>query len=450
MVTTVVLLPRLLVPVRPRLQVLEQMAVVIRGEQIAAVMPRAEALASYTDAVRVELPEHVLVPGFINMHTHSAMTLLRGYADDLNLQVWLNEHIWPAEKAFLSPEFVHDGVRLAIAEMLRGGTTCFNDLYFFPEVAAATAVESGMRACIGLPVIDVPTVWAADENEYIAKGLEVSAGWENEPLVSTVLAPHAPYSVNDPALERVAELAEKHDLRVHMHVLESSWEVTESMRRHGKSTLDRLNDIGLLNERLLAVHMTQLDEAGREMVSGHAVNVIHCPESNLKLGNGICPAADLLGRGVNLALGTDGAASNNDLDLLAEARSAALLAKGYAADPCALNAFQALEMLTINAATALGKEHRLGSVEAGKLADLCAIRLDRLQTTPMYDVVSHLVYAVSSQQVSHVWVAGRMLLQDGQFLHMDSGDIMDRANGWAHRISAETRVKRSREYKFHE
>lgn len=447
---TVLLLPRFLVPVRPRLQVLEHMAVVITGEHITAILPREEAMARYENAVRVELPRHVLLPGFINMHTHSAMTLLRGYADDLNLQVWLNEHIWPAEKAFLSPKFVHDGVRLAIAEMLRGGTTCFNDLYFFPEVAAATAVETGMRACIGLPVINVPTVWAAHEDDYIDKGLDVSASWQNEPLITTVLAPHAPYSVEDAALRRISKLSEKRDLRVHMHVLESAWEVAESMRQHGKPTLDRLNDVGLLNERLLAVHMTQLDPHSLAKVADTAANVIHCPESNLKLGNGICPVAHLMEHGVNLALGTDGAASNNDLDLLAEARSAALLAKGYAADPCALNAFQTLEMLTINAARALGQEQRLGSVEAGKLADLCAIRLDALQTTPMYDVVSHLIYAVSSQQVSHVWVGGRMLLKDGKFLHMDSEDIMGRANDWSKRITDETRFTRSREYMIHD
>jgi 5-methylthioadenosine/S-adenosylhomocysteine deaminase len=449
-VDTVLILPRLLVPVRPRLEVLEQMAVVVEGEYIVAVLPRSEALERFKEATRIELPEHVLMPGFINMHTHSAMTLLRGYADDLNLQVWLNDHIWPVEKAFLGPGFVHDGARLAIAEMLRGGTTFFNDLYFFPEVTAAVAVETGMRACIGLPVIDVPTVWAANENACIEKGLEVSASWKNEPLITTSFAPHAPYSVGDNALGRVAELSERLDMRVHMHVLESSWEISESLQRHGKPTLERLDDIGLLNERLLAVHMTQLNGTDLEALSRTAVNVIHCPESNLKLGNGICPVARLLGHDINLALGTDGAASNNNLDLLAESRSAALLAKGYAADPCVLNAFQALEMLTINAARALGKEHQLGSVEAGKLADLCAIRLDSLQTTPMYDVVSHLIYAASSQQVSHVWVGGRMLIQDKQFLYLDTGDIMDRANDWAKRIATETRATGSREYKFHE
>jgi len=437
---TVLLLPGLLVPMEPRLQVLEQMAVVIEGEYITAVLPRNEALAVHKDARCIDMPEHVLIPGLINMHTHSAMSLLRGYADDLDLQVWLNEHIWPVEKLFLGAGFVHDGSMLAIAEMLRGGTTCFNDLYFFPEVTAAAAVEAGMRACIGLPVIDVPTPWAANDQEYIDKGLEVSASWQDEPLISTALAPHAPYSVGDKALERIAELSEMQDMRVHMHVLESEWEIDESTRRHGKSTLDRLRDVGLLNERLLAVHMTQLNGTDLRVLSETGVNVIHCPESNLKLGNGICPVARLLENGVNMALGTDGAASNNNLDLLAEAKTAALLAKGYSSDPCVLNAFQTLEMLTINAAKALGRSNQLGSIKVGKLADMCAIRMDSLQTTPMYDVISHLVYAVSSQQVSHVWVAGRMLLQDGEFLHLDVDDIIERAKRWAGRIAVETGV----------
>lgn len=441
---TVMLLPRLLLPVRPRSMVLEQMAVVIEGELITDVLPRSEAFIKYQDASRIELSEHVLMPGFINMHTHSAMSLLRGYADDLDLQVWLNDHIWPVEKAFLSAGFVTDGSRLAIAEMLRSGTTFFNDLYFFPEVTAEAAVETGMRACIGLPVIDVPTVWAANEDEYIDKGLDIRSNWQSESLISAALAPHAPYSVGDEALVRVAELSAEHGMRVHMHVLESSWEIDESLRQHGKPTLERLADVGLMNERLLAVHMTQLNGTDLLALSETAVNVIHCPESNLKLGNGICPVARLHEHNINLALGTDSAASNNNLDLLAEARTAALLAKGYSGDPCVLNAFQALEMLTINAAKALGESHRLGSVEVGKLADLCAIRMDSLQTAPMYDVISHLVYAASSQQVSHVWVGGRMLLQDAQFLHMDVGDIIGRAGYWAERIKAENGMARAR------
>ncbi len=412
------------------------MAVAMEGERIVAVLPRADAFARFQDASHVELPRHVLLPGFINMHTHSAMSLLRGYADDLNLQAWLNDHIWPVEKAFVGPKFVHDGTRLAMAEMLRGGTTCFNDNYFFPEVTAAAAVAAGMRASIGLPVIDVPTAWADHVDDYINKGLKVSSGWQGETLLSTAFAPHAPYSVDDEAFGRIIALSARHDMRVHMHVLESEWEVGESLRQHGKSTLDRLNDLGLLNERLLAVHMTQLGASDIALLSDTNVNIIHCPESNLKLGDGFCPVARLLEQDINLALGTDGAASNNNLDLLAEARTAALLAKGVAADPCTLKAFEALEMLTINAATALGQAQEIGSIEAGKLADMCALDMDFLQSTPMYDVVSHLIYAASSQQVTHVWVGGRMLLEDSSFTGMDLDEIIDRAKRWAVRIAA--------------
>jgi 5-methylthioadenosine/S-adenosylhomocysteine deaminase len=424
----------LLVPVRPRLQVLEQMAVVLEAGRIIAIVAREEALASYPNANIIDLAEHVLLPGFINMHTHTPMSLLRGYADDLQLQEWLNDHIWPTERAFLGSSFVRDGSRLAIAEMLRGGTTCFNDMYFFPEATAEVAIEAGVRACIGIPIISMPTPWAANEDECLAKGLEISGDWANEALISTSLAPHAPYSVGNAALERIAELSATLDMRVHMHVLESEWEVGESIRQHGKPTLERLADYDLLNERLLAVHMTQIDEVNLQELAEAAVNIIHCPESNLKLGNGICPVGRLLEHNINVALGTDGAASNNDLDIITEARTAALLAKGVTGDPCVLNAFQALEMMTINAATALGQADKIGSIEVGKQADLCAIRMDSLQTTPMYDVVSQLIYAASSQQVSHLWVAGRMLLEDKKFLHLDESDIMDRANYWAKRI----------------
>lgn len=414
---------------------------VIEGQRIAAVLPRAEAFAQYAEADRIELPRHVLLPGFVNMHTHSAMSLLRGFADDINLQAWLNDHIWPIEKTFLGPEFVRDGSRLAIAEMLRGGTTFFNDLYFFPEVTAGAALEAGMRACIGLPVIDVPTAWATNANDCIDKGLNLSSEWQGEVLLSTSFAPHAPYSVDDEAFARIAELSARYDMRVHMHVLESDWEIGESQRQHGKPTLDRLHDLGLLNERLLAVHMTQLRSSDIALVSAANVNIIHCPESNLKLGSGLCPVARLLEQNVNVALGTDGAASNNNLDLLAESRTAALLAKGVSSDPCALTAFEALEMLTINAAAALGQAQEIGSIEVGKMADMCAVDMDFLQSTPMYEVVSQLIYAASSQQVTHVWVGGRMLLENSRFIHLDLDDIIDRAKHWAVRIAADSGAK---------
>ena len=437
---TVLLLPRLLIPVRPGLQVLENMAVAVNGDLITAVLPRADAIEKFPEAEQFELTEHVLLPGFINMHTHSAMSLLRGYADDMNLQVWLKDYIWPVEKAWLCEDFVHDGTMLSMAEMLRGGTSCFNDLYFYPEITARAAIETGMRASIGIPVVEFPTSWAANADEYIDKGLEVSAAWEDEALITTTFAPHAPYTVGDHALARIASLSEAHNMPVHMHLLESRWEVEESLKQHRKTPLERLHDLGLMNERLLAVHMTQLDDAGVLAVADAGVNVIHCPESNLKLGAVICPVSRLLEQGVNLALGTDGAASNNDLDILGECRTAALLAKGAVGDPCVLDAFQALEMLTINAAKALGQEHRIGSIEVGKLADMCAINLDSLRTTPMYDVVSHLIYAASSQQVSHLWVGGRLLLAEGEFTCINESDIKHRANNWAHRITMKSGV----------
>lgn len=434
------ILPRLLVPVRPARQVLENMAVAVRGADIVAVLPRKAALARWPGARRIALDEHMLLPGLINMHTHSPMTLLRGYADDLDLQVWLNDFIWPAEKAFMGPDFVKTGTELAIAEMLRGGTTCFSEMYFFPEIIAAAAREAGMRAWVGAPVIMFPTAWANGCDECIDKGLSLGERWRDDPLITTALAPHTPYSVDDAALRRVAMASEENGMRIHMHVLETAWETGESQRQHGKATLQRLADLGLLNERLLAVHMTQLADADLPGLAEAGVNVIHCPESNLKLASGMCPVADLMDAGVNVALGTDGAASNNDLDLLAEARTAALLAKGVAADPCVLDAFQALEMMTMNAAAALGQADRIGSVEAGKLADLCAIRLDALSTTPVYDPVSHLIYAASSRQVSHVWVGGRALLADGEFLHMDTTTLIEQAHAWQKRISAGTGV----------
>jgi 5-methylthioadenosine/S-adenosylhomocysteine deaminase len=383
---------------------------------------------------RVELPHHVLLPGLMNMHAHSAMTLLRGYADDLDLNVWLNEHIWPAEKRWLGEEFVADGVRLAMAEMLRGGTTFFNDNYFFPEVTATAAAEAGMRAISGLPIIEFPTPWAQDLDGYIDRGLEVHADWRDHPLVTTAFAPHAPYTVHDEALGRIRDLSERHDLPVHMHVLETEWEIRHSLEHHEQRPLDRLDRLGLLNTRLLAVHMTQLSPADVARLADAGVHVVHCPESNLKLASGVCPVPDLLAAGVNVCLGTDGAASNNDLDLLAEARTSALLAKGVSGDPKAVSAHEALEMLTINAARAIGREGDLGSVEAGKLADLCAVDLRHAATQPLHHVVSQLVYATSASQVSDVWVGGRRLLEGGRLTTLDLDALLDKAAFWAGRL----------------
>jgi 5-methylthioadenosine/S-adenosylhomocysteine deaminase len=432
-----VLLPRYLVPVRPDAGVLEQHAVAMQSGRILDVLPEAEARGRYAEAQWLELPTHALLPGLVNMHTHSAMTLLRGYADDLELNTWLREHIWPAERRWLSPEFVRDGTELAVAEMLRGGTTCFSEMYFFPEIIAEVVEAAGLRACIGSPIIEFETAWAQGFDDYFDKAMQLHADLQGHDRLTMALAPHAAYTVTDAVLERIAKLSDEHDLRVHMHLLEIAWEIKHSMQEHGVRPLRRLQRLGLLNERFLAVHMAHLGEDDIALLAGQGVNIVHCPESNLKLASGFCPVAKLLEAGVNVTIGTDGAASNNNLDLLGEMRTAALLAKGLAADPCAVDAATAVEMITINAATALGLQDEIGSVEAGKAADLCAIDLDWPETQPVHHVLSQVVYAASSRQVSDVWVNGRRLLEQGRLVTLDVDKVRDHARRWNGRMAVQ-------------
>lgn len=425
-----VLLPRYLVPVRPRGQVLEDHAVVVEGERIAAIQPREEALSRFPAADRVELTSHVLLPGLINMHTHSAMALLRGYADDLELSTWLKEHIWPAEKRWMSADFVRDGTILAVAEMLRGGTTCFNEMYFFPEVIADVVEAAGLRACLGAPVIEFETAWADDFEDYLAKAESLVARLEGNPRIWPALAPHAAYTVDDAMLERISVMAVERDLGVHMHLLEIAWEIQHSLQEYGQRPLKRLDGHGLLNRRFMAIHMAHLGEDDVSLLAERDVNVVHCPESNLKLASGFCPVSQLLEEGVNVCIGTDGPASNNNLDLLGEMRTASLLAKGLANDPCAVDAATALEMTTINAARALGREQSIGSIEPGKQADFCAIDLDWPETQPIHHVLSQVVYAASSRQVSDVWVAGERLLEHGQLTTLDLDEVLALSRRW--------------------
>ncbi len=429
------LLPRYLLPVRPRGEVLTGHAVVIEGGAISGIETRAAALEKFPDAERIELPSHVLLPGLINMHTHSAMSLLRGYADDLALDTWLNDHIWPAEQRWLSEEFVRDGTELALAEMIRSGTTCFNEMYFFPDVIAETVNRTGLRGCIGLPIINVESAWGADYEEYLAKALDLHENHDFGELVMTSLAPHAMYTVTDDLLVQIAEISARDGVPVHIHLLEVAGEIKYSLSEHGVRPLDRLQKLGLLNSRLIAVHMAHVAEGDIERLAEAGVNVVHCPESNLKLASGMCPVAALVDGGVNVAVGTDGAASNNDLDILGELRTAALLAKGVAGDPCVLDAVTAIEMVTINAARALGLEDKLGSLEPGKYADLCAVDLNWPETQPVHHhVTSQLVYSASSRQVSDVWVAGRRILQDGELTTLDLGTVLDKARRWNRRM----------------
>ncbi len=425
---------RWIVPVTPAGVTLEEHALAIADGRIAGVCPVREARERYAPAVTHRLADHALIPGLVNTHTHAAMTLFRGLADDLPLMEWLEQHIWPAETQWVSEAFVRDGTRLAVAEMLRGGTTCFNDMYFFPDETARVASAAGIRATVGLIVIDFSTVWAGDANEYIAKGLEVHDQLRNDPLVQVAFAPHAPYTVSDEPLARIGVLAEELDIPVHIHVHETRDEVTRSVARFGERPLARLDRLGLLSPHLLAVHMTQLEDAEIRRVAACGAHVVHCPESNLKMASGFCPVQRLLGAGTNLALGTDGAASNNDLDMLGEMRTAALLAKGVSGEASALQAAQALEMATLGGARALGLEERIGTLEPGKEADVAAIDLCTIETEPLYHPISQIVYAAGRAQVTDAWVAGRHLLKERVLLTLDEGALRARAREWRGRI----------------
>lgn len=430
------LVPDWVVPVVPEGRVMTGTAVVLDGERIEALVPAAELSAGFADAERIDLPGRALVPGLINMHTHSAMALLRGLADDLPLMRWLEDHIWPVEGQLMGPDYVRAGTELAMAEMLRGGTTTFNDNYFFPDVTAEAAIRAGMRCVVGMPMIRFPTAWAQTADEYFERGLAVHERFADEPLVGVGFVPHAPYSVDDDAFRRIRALAEELDLTVHLHLLEAADEIESSQREYGLHPLERLDALGLLDSRLLAVHMTQLTDPDIERIAAAGVHVLHCPDSNLKLASGICPVAKLDAAGVNVCIGTDSAASNNDLDLLAEARLASLLAKGTSGDPEAVPAARALSMATIHGARALGLEDRIGSIEAGKQADLAAIRLDTIETQPVHHVVSQVVYAAPRSSFTDVWVAGRRLLADRELTTFDEAALLEQTRQWRERIDA--------------
>ena len=427
---------RWIVPVQPYGIVLEDHAVAVAGDRIEAVLPIADARERYAPRQRVELAHHALIPGLVNAHTHNAMTLMRGLADDLPLMRWLKEHIWPAEAKAIGPEFVRDGVELAVAEMLRGGTTCCNENYFFPDIQAATYRRLGFRAMVALPIIEFPSAWASSRDEYFDKGLAVHDEFRGEPLIGTSLGPHAPYTVSDASFERVRLIADQLDIPVHLHLHETAQEVEDSKREHGARPFARMRSLGLVNDHLIAVHMTQLTDAEIAACAEAGVSVAHCAESNLKLASGFCPAEKLRRAGVNLAIGTDGCASNNDLDMFGEMRTAALLAKAVANDASALDAAGTLHAATMGGAAALGWSDRIGSIEAGKLADLAAVRLDALETQPMYSVVSQIVYAAGRHQVSDVWIAGQRKLDGGVLADLDVDALIAKAARWRDRIAA--------------
>lgn len=425
---------RWIIPVDPDGAVYENYSIAVANRKILELLPTADAMLKYQAAEVRQLDRHALIPGLINSHTHAAMTLFRGIADDLPLMEWLNEHIWPAEQKWISNEFVEDGSRLAIAEMLRGGTTCFNDMYFYPDHTAEIAMEAGIRAVIGLIMLDFPTAWARDPEEYLEKGEHVHDRFKHSPLIRTAFAPHAPYTVSDSPLQRIGTIAEELDVQIHMHVHETESEVRQSVEQHGKRPLQRLNELGLVSNRLVAVHMTQLNADEIELAAKFGVNIIHCPESNLKLASGYCPVAELLKSGINLATGTDGAASNNDLDMVGEMRTTGLLAKAIAGDPSAVPAHTALQMATLNGARALGIDSFTGSLTPGKEADIVAIDLDVLETQPLYDPVSQIVYSSSRNQVTDVWIGGKQVLENRELLTINEEQVRQKAKHWQEKL----------------
>ena len=413
---------------------LEHHSVVISGQRIVDILPTTLAREFYSPLENVELDEHLLIPGLINLHTHAAMSLMRGLADDLPLMTWLKENIWPVEAAMVSRAFVRDGTLLACAEMLRGGVTTFNDMYFFPDAAAEAAAEVGMRATLGITVIEFPNNYASDASDYLHKGLTVLDQWRDHPLISFCLAPHAPYSVSNASFERVQTLAAQLELPIHIHIHETSDEIRQHLEEFGCRPIYRLFQLGILGGQFIGVHGVYLLEDELDLLARHNGSIAHCPTSNLKLGSGIAPVSAMLERGINVGLGTDGAASNNRLDILSEMRLASLLAKGVNGNAEEVSAWQALYMATLGGAIALGKERDIGSITVGKLADLAAIRLNDFNLAPCYHPVSHLVHCAGRENISHVWVDGKCRVRDKIMIGFNIMELKNTIRLWQNRL----------------
>ncbi|NWG88137.1 MAG: TRZ/ATZ family hydrolase [Hydrogenophilaceae bacterium] len=425
-----------IIPVEPEQVVLSDHSLCMRDGRIVDILPREEAGQKYQAAQHLRLPDHALIPGLVNLHSHAAMALLRGYADDLPLMTWLQEHIWPTEKRWVSSEFVYDGSRLACLEMLKGGITCFNDMYFFPESTVQAATEAKQRIAAGIIVIDFPSAYAADLDGYLQKGLALRDAMHHHPLVSFCLAPHAPYSTSDRSLEKVLTYAKQLDLTIHMHVHETHDEIHQSIDQYGVRPLERLRQLGLLGPEFIGVHAVHLLNEEVELLAEYNCHVAHCPTSNLKLAAGVAPKASMLLRGINIGIGTDGPASNNRLDCWQEMRLAALLAKGVSGKADIVPAHYALRMATLNGARALGLDSEIGSLQVGKQADVVAVDLSGPNTQPCYNPLSQLVYSAGRQEVTHVWVAGQEVVRDKVCLTLDEPKILSQARHWQQKLTS--------------
>jgi 5-methylthioadenosine/S-adenosylhomocysteine deaminase len=414
--------------------VLENHALVINKGKIHSILPSENAAKQYSAKSTEKYSSHAIIPGLINSHTHIAMNYFRGLADDLALMNWLNNHIWPAEKKWVSHEFVRDASFFAMAEMIRSGTTCFNDMYFFLEATAEAADIAGLRAHIGITVIDFPTNWAQTTDEYFTRGLAFFERYKQHERITATLAPHAPYTVSDPSMLRVKEMAETHNLKINLHLHETADEVNQSLTQIKMRPIRRLHELGMLSPRLIAIHMTQLNDEDLEILATDKPNVVHCPESNMKLASGICPVEKLKSLGINVALGTDGAASNNDLNMLGEMRTAAFLAKLANHNPESLTANDTIQLATLNGAKALGIDHITGSLTLGKSADFAVIHLDEIETLPLYHPTSQIVYAASRHQVTDTWVAGKQLMRNRKLLTLNENELIAKAKQWSEKI----------------
>lgn len=399
---------RWVLPVVESKDLLESYAVIIDENEIIAICPILDVYNKYEAKEVVKLEEHILIPGLINLHTHAAMNLMRGLADGLALKPWLEDHVWPAEAKLVSPEFVYDGTVLAVAEMLSGGVTTFNDMYFYPEAAADASIKMGMRANLGLVVLEFPTQYANDADGYIKKGLDVRDHLREEALLSFSLAPHAPYTVSDQTFQRVVTLANQVNITVHTHLHETQDELSNSEAEYGLRPLSRLANLGFLGPNVTFAHCVHFQAVEMRLLAEYGCHIAHCPSSNLKLASGIAPIYASIKHNINVGLGTDGAASNNRLDMFTEMRLAALLAKGESSDATAVPAHTAIEMATINGAKALGLGDKVGSIEVGKLADLTAVCFSDIEMQPYFDPVSHLVYVAGREHVTHTWVNGEL------------------------------------------
>ncbi len=425
---------RWIVPILPADIVLENHTLVISGNLIRDLLPTREAKNRYPDLKEIELAHHLLTAGFVNTHGHAAMTLLRGYADDRQLLDWLNNYIWPVEGKLVNYQFVIDGTSLAVAEMISTGTTCAADTYFFPNAVASVFIDNKFRGQVAAPVIQHPNAWAETEDEHIQKALAFADNFTGNDLLTTAFAPHSPYTVTDKGFEQIRDHAADYKMPIHLHLHEIRDEVENAVAESGKRPMQRMLDLGLMSATLQTIHMTQLLPDEIEILAENGVHVAHCPESNMKLASGFCPVHSLQKSGVNVAIGTDGAASNNNLDMLEETRSAALLSKVLANDATSINAHEALAMATINGAKLLGLDHKIGSLEAGKLADIIAVDLSNIKFQPMHNPVSQLIYAASGHQVSHTWINGELLYDNYQFTLLDETRLRAIVGEWQIKI----------------